>query len=149
MAEAIQTEIEAELDYLADRVEIMEVVDVEDADTLRKSMGTATHAVRITFPDSGPISGEPGMGQVMMWRFDLVVTVLYRSLGNAFTRLSNGGTPDAAAMAKAVIAVLETKTFNILNQGGLACGPAKFVSRGNALQAMQFTVTARSREMRS
>lgn len=149
LATAVQERIEEELPDLDGLVKIIDSLDADSAEDLRKSMGTAVSGVRISFPDNAALSSEPGMGRVMIFTFQLLVTVLYRQIGNALSRLTEGPDPKLSATVKDVLAVLEGQRVGILNQGGLSCGPAAIISRGSSLQAMQFTVTARSREMRS
>lgn len=148
LASAVQAEIETISD-LTDKVMIADVEDASDVEELRKGMGAGPLWACITFPKTGSIVAEPAMGQAMIYHFGLVVSLLYRSLGNQFSRVNDGPTPHLSTLLKSVYAVLETNTLGILNQGGLACGPAEIIARGNPLQAVQFTVTARSREMRS
>lgn len=139
---------------LQDRVEDMDapgavkITDSEDVEEMRKDMYAGASSIRISFPKT-PLSAEPGMNRVMIYQFGLVVTVLYRNIGNQFTRWKDGPAPRLSEIVKQVYAALQGETLGILNQGGLTCGSAEIVPGGDALQAMQFTVTARSREMRS
>lgn len=146
---ATVTRLESAITSLLGLVKVVDVLDVSDEEALRKNMGMATKGVRICFPDNAVLTSEPGMNSVMIFGFHFLVIVLYRNVGDQFTRLSSGPSPALFALAKDVIAALEGQTLGILNQGGLSCGPAGIISRGSSLQAMQFTVTARSRERRS
>ena len=151
LAEAVRVTIEEGIVYLQGEgiVQIVDSVDPDNAEEFRKSMGVQRHGVRISFPNVGALTAEAGMGAVMLYGFGLTVTVLYRNLGNASTRMNDASGLDLTKVVKDLLGLLEGKRLGILNQGGLRCGQPTIISRGNSLQAMQFTVTARSREARS
>lgn len=147
LAEAVKNRISQECDYLRDCGSVVENTD--EVETLRKSMGAGRRAFRVSYaPES--MKPEPGFARVVIYEFTLNITLLYRRLGGVSTRLLDDSGGGVTRLAKDAISALEGQRLGILNQNGLHCGTVTLLGDpGDAIQALRFPVTGKSRESRS
>jgi hypothetical protein len=145
--EAIQDRIVAQVTYLNGYVDVVDADEDTAPEVLRKALGTGRYGVRI-MPASPAIEAEPGLGQVTLWDFNALIVILFRKIGTMQKRPQDDQGSDITVTTKAVINSLVGERLSLLNQGGVHCGPVRYVTDGSALQAMIFTASGSSREVR-
>lgn len=147
LAEAVRVRIAQECDYLRDCGAVVENTD--DVETLRKGMGAGRRAFRVSYT-SEAMKVEPGFSRVIIYGFNLNVTLLYRRMGGVSSRLEDESGGGVTRIAKDAIIALEGQRLGLLNHLGLHCGAVSLLGDpGDSIQALRFTVTGKSRESRS
>lgn len=145
--EAIRDRIVDQVSYLDGYVDVVDADEDTAPEVLRKALGTGRYGVRV-MPAKPAMVPEPGLGQVTLWDFHAMVVVLFRRMGAMISRPKDDQGSDITVTTKEVIDSLMGQRLSLLNQGGVSCGPVNYVTDGTALQAMIFTVSGSSREVR-
>jgi len=145
--EAIQDRIVSQVSYLDGYVDVVDADEDTAPEILRKALGTGRYGVRI-MPATPAMDAQPGLGQVTLWDFNALIVVLFRKIGAMSSRPKDDQGGDITVTTKQVIDSLYGQRLSLLNQGGVSCGSVKYVTDGTALQAMIFTASGSSREVR-
>jgi len=145
--EAIHDRIVDQVSYLDGYVGVVDADEDTAPEVLRKALGTGRYGVRV-MPASPAMVPEPGLGQITLWDFNALIVVLFRKMGAMGSRPKDDQGSDITVTTKEVITSLMGQRLSLLNQGGVSCGPVKYVTDGTALQAMIFTASGSSREVR-
>lgn len=147
LADAVRDRIESSIDYLDGHVRVVEANEDHEPIDVQKYLGSDRFGVRISYGNPA-LRGEPYFNSAMEFAMYIRCTVMFRKPGSMSTRMRSEAGRSVDSITKDVLSALEGQRLDILNRTGLSCSEVQYESQGS-LQAMRFTVAARSRETRS
>ncbi len=147
LGEAIKDRLSSEVVGLED-VRFIDVEPDQDSGSISVSVGRHRTGA-IVYYNSPAMTLESAFAGHDEWAFHFLVTVFVRKSKRKEERVGGEDITDSASLVKEAMLSLQGERLGVLNVNGLSCGGARNDTNASGLQVYTFSVSGRSREIRS